>query len=54
MSSWPGSALNRSKGRAVGQGGVVEGGRVRWHLLQTNHVDDKKDEVMLVVATNGN
>ena len=34
MSSWPRSALDRGKGRTVGQGGVVERGRVCWNLLR--------------------
>ena len=50
MSSRPGSALNRGKGWAVGQGGVVEGGRVGWHLLQRIRVKISLRIVKVVAA----
>ena len=50
MSSRPGSALNRGKGWAVGQGGVVEGGRVCWHLLQKIRMKIALRIVILVAA----
>ena len=55
MSSCPCSALNRGKSRAVGQRGIVEGGRVCWNLLQRINImvmltlTTKMAKVMLVV-----
>ena len=50
MRSRPCSALNRGKGWAVGQGGVVEGGRVGRHLLQRIRVKILLRIVILVAA----